>query len=95
MNTYERIINILLEARFDMFIQDRLDEKSEQARKNRAAVKAWQASGDYKPPESEKVGREEAKTSNRARRAADISKPGSGEGASKLALMRRMGARKK
>jgi hypothetical protein len=26
MNTYERIINILLEARVEMFIQDRLDE---------------------------------------------------------------------
>jgi hypothetical protein len=26
MNIYERIINILLEARVDMFIQDRLDE---------------------------------------------------------------------
>jgi hypothetical protein len=26
MNVYERIINILLEARVDMFIQDRLDE---------------------------------------------------------------------
>ncbi len=95
MNVYERILNILLEARVDMFIQDRLDEKSEQARKNRAAVKAWQASGKYESPKSEEVGKEEAKTSNIARRAADISKPGSGEGASKLALMRRMGARKK
>jgi hypothetical protein len=93
MNIYERILNILLEARVDMFIQDRLDEKSEQARQNRAAVKAWQSSGKYEKPESEKVGRQEAKTSNRARRAADISKPGSGEGASKLALMRRMRAR--
>ena len=27
MNIYERIINILLEARVEMFIQDRLDEK--------------------------------------------------------------------
>ena len=27
MNVYQRIINILLEARVDMFIQDRLDEK--------------------------------------------------------------------
>jgi hypothetical protein len=26
MNVYERILNILLEARVDMFIQDRLDE---------------------------------------------------------------------
>lgn len=27
MNIYERILNILLEARVEMFIQDRLDEK--------------------------------------------------------------------
>ena len=37
MNIYERIINILLEARVDMFIQDRLDERSPQARANKAA----------------------------------------------------------
>ena len=32
MNVYERIINILLEARVDMFIQDRLDEGNKAVR---------------------------------------------------------------
>jgi hypothetical protein len=32
MNIYERILNILLEARVDMFIQDRLDEALIEAR---------------------------------------------------------------
>ena len=40
MNIYDRIINILLEARVDMFIQDRLDERSPQARANKAAKNA-------------------------------------------------------
>jgi hypothetical protein len=37
MNVYQRILNILLEARVDMFIQNRLDERSPQATANRAA----------------------------------------------------------
>jgi hypothetical protein len=40
MNIYERIVNILLEARVEMFIQDRLDERN---KGNREAVRAWQA----------------------------------------------------
>ncbi len=41
MNVYQRILNILLEARVDMFIQDRLDERSPQARANKAAKNAF------------------------------------------------------
>jgi len=41
MNIYDRIINMLLEARVDMFIQDRLDERSPQARANKAAKNAF------------------------------------------------------
>jgi hypothetical protein len=40
MNVYERIINILLEARVDMFIQDRLDEGMVKAR-NKAMKNAF------------------------------------------------------
>jgi hypothetical protein len=40
MNVYERILNILLEARVDMFIQDRLDDRSPQARANKAKKQA-------------------------------------------------------
>jgi hypothetical protein len=41
MNVYQRILNILLEARVDMFIQDRLDERSPQARANKAAKNSF------------------------------------------------------
>lgn len=44
MNIYDRIINILLEARVEMFIQDRLDERSAQARANKQKKTQWQAS---------------------------------------------------
>jgi hypothetical protein len=40
MNVYERILNILLEARVDMFIQDRLDEGKVKAA-NKAAKNAF------------------------------------------------------
>jgi len=36
MNIYDRIINILLEARVEMYIQDRLDERSAQSKANKA-----------------------------------------------------------
>jgi len=90
MNTYERILNILLEARVDMFIQDRLDEGKAE---NKAAQRALLAKTKYKPPEDPKVGREEAKRSNKARRASDIQKPGSGKVASDVAAARAQRAR--
>jgi hypothetical protein len=90
MNVYERILNILLEARVDMFMQDRLDEGKAE---NKAAQRALLAKTKYKPPGDPKVGREEAKRSNKARRASDIQKPGSGQTASNVAAARAQRAR--
>jgi len=44
MNIYDRIINILLESRVEMFIQDRLDERSPQARANKERKRQLMAS---------------------------------------------------
>ncbi len=41
MNVYERILNILLEARVDMFIQDRLDEASPEAKRKRELIQQY------------------------------------------------------
>jgi hypothetical protein len=41
MNVYERIINILLEARVDMFIQDRLDESRVDELRKATMKRAW------------------------------------------------------
>lgn len=52
MNIYDRIINILLEARVEMFIQDRLDERN---KGNRARVKAWQAQQGKTPADPQPI----------------------------------------
>jgi hypothetical protein len=45
MNVYERILNILLEARVDMFIQDRLDEsRVDELRRIEKAIKTGEVS---------------------------------------------------
>lgn len=46
MNIYERIINILLEARVEMFIQDRLDEAKTKPKPSQAR----QTASDFAEP---------------------------------------------
>jgi len=58
MNIYDRIINILLEARVEMFIQDRLDERSDQAKKNKAMKRALtKRTRDQEAPPAGRSGR--------------------------------------
>ena len=58
MNIYERILNILLEARVEMFIQDRLDERSDQAKKNKAMKRALtKRTRDQEAPPAGRSGR--------------------------------------
>ena len=79
MNIYDRIINILLEARIEDYI-DRLDERSAQAKANKAKKTAWQAThrDDEQGPKGENTEDEnEAENWNHAKmgRRSTISTP--------------------
>lgn len=78
-STYDRIINILLEARIEDYI-DRLDERSAQAKANKAKKTAWQAThrDDEQGPKGENTADEdEAENWNHAKmgRRSTISTP--------------------
>lgn len=91
MNIYERILNILLEARVEMFIQDRLDEVI--GKRNKAGVttvsrdeaakllKQARKSGNQKPASSETVfGKKVTTTGGNAQgRSVGIVKPKGGD----------------
>jgi hypothetical protein len=67
MNVYERIINILLEARVDLFMQDRLDEGEVKAA-NKAAKRAHMAAsgkGDIRQGRSNALAGYRAAAKNR------------------------------
>ena len=79
MNIYDRIINILLEARIEDYV-DRLDERSPQAKANKAKKTAWQAThrDDEQGPKGENTPDEdEAENWNHAKmgRRSTISTP--------------------